>query len=156
MSKRKTLVSNFWAAVLNPLMLCLFLPLLQGEPCVDFQGPFGFWGQFALALVIAQAVSLVPAFGKGCNAAVRCFRLEEGTPGAIAVGTVFGATILFLLIGLGEVILTTGVGVVDGSDLFGRWGSLICGGWLFVVICGLLLVPVVEGLTKVCLQRRAR
>lgn len=151
---RKTILA-VWLGVLNPLFLCLFIPIIEGKPCVNFEGTTGFWGQFALAVVIAVALGLLPLFHQVVEKCIESFRLggdNAHTTAAVVARNLFGATFLFSIIALGEIVLTSGVGAVGETDFFSRWAKLVVTGWPFVAICGLILTPVAEGLTQLCMR----
>lgn len=74
---------SVWAALLNPALLCLFLPIIEGKPAVVFGGPKGFWAQLGLAVAIALILSFLPPFGKAVDAFVRCFRFSKEGPGCV-------------------------------------------------------------------------
>ena len=59
----------------------------------------------------------------------RFFGFRDGGAAAKTTGTIFGATLLFVLIGLAEIAFQTGFGVVDETTYFSRWAKLITGGW---------------------------
>ena len=42
----------------NPLLLCAFLPIIEGAPGLDLTSPTGFWGQLIVATVITGAIGL--------------------------------------------------------------------------------------------------
>lgn len=134
--------------IFNPLLLCAFLPIIEGKSGLDLVSPAGFWGQLAVAVAIAQIVGALPLFGHAVGSVLGHFGLDEGPAGKVA-GVIVGATLLFCIIGLGECVLTGGVGEVAGRGLFARWASLVCTGWAFVVVGGLLLDPVARGLAEV-------
>lgn len=108
--------------------------------------PTGFWGQLALAIVIAEALSLVPLFGKTVGMCVGFFGFEDETPGARICGTVVGATLLFCIIGLAEIAFQTGIGTIEGVPYFARWAKLVTDGWGFVVVAGLLFGPFADAI----------
>ena len=112
MTLKKSTVVTILNGIVNPLLMCSFLPIIEGKAALDFQGVTGFWGQLALAIAIAQIVSFMPLFGKTVGMCVEFFGFEPGTPGARVCGTVVGATLLFCLIGLFEIAFQTGFGVV--------------------------------------------
>lgn len=144
-------VASVLNGILNPLLLCAFLPIIEGRPGLDFSSPTGFWGQLMVAVVIAQVVGALPLFGRAVGAVIGHFGLGERPVGK-AAGVVVAATLLFCIIGLGECILTGGVGEVTGRGLFARWASLVCTGWAFVVVGGLLLDPIAHGFAEVIVR----
>ena len=64
MNSRETRVAGVVNALVNPLLMCSFLPIIEGKAALDLSSPTGFWGQLALAVVIAEVVSSLPQFGK--------------------------------------------------------------------------------------------
>ena len=141
MTLKKSTVVTILNGIVNPLLMCSFLPIIEGKAALDFQGVTGFWGQLVLAIAIEQIVRFMPLFGKTVGMCVEFFGFEPGTPGARICGTVVGATLLFCLIGLFEIAFQTGFGVVNGMPYFSRWARLVTGGWAFVVVGGLLFDP---------------
>ena len=127
--------------LVNPLLMCSFLPIIEGRPALNFEGVTGFWGQLVLAIVIAQIVSFLPLFGKTVGMCVDFFSFESDTPGSRTCGTIVGATFLFCIIGLLEIAFQTGLGTVGDTTYFSRWAKLVTGGWAFVVVGGLLFDP---------------
>ena len=125
----------------NPLLLCAFLPIIEGASGLDLTSPTGFWGQLLVATVIAEVLSALPAFGKLVGLCLGFFGFEDGSPVSKIAGTVIGATLLFMVIGFGEIVFQGGFGVVGGRTFFARWAGLVTKGWAFVVIAGVLLDP---------------
>ncbi|ATP53239.1 hypothetical protein [Collinsella aerofaciens] len=62
----------------NPLLLCAFLPIIEGAPGLDLMGPTGFWGQLIVATVIAEVLSALPLFGKTVGMCLDFFAFEQG------------------------------------------------------------------------------
>lgn len=87
----------------NPLLLCAFLPIIEGAPGLDLTGPTGFWGQLIVATVIAEVLSALPLFGKTVGMCLDFFGFEQGSASHKIAGTVIGATLLFMVIGFGEI-----------------------------------------------------
>ena len=141
MTLKKSTVVTILNGIVNPLLMCSFLPIIEGKAALNFQGITGFWGQLVLAIVIAQIVSFMPVFGKTIGMCVEFFGFEPDTPGSRICGTVIGATLLFCIIGLFEIAFQSGIGVIDGVPYFSRWARLVTGGWAFVVVGGLLFDP---------------
>lgn len=146
-NKRVEKVAGIINGLLNPLLLCAFLPILEGHTEIDFISPTGFWGQLIVAVVIAELVGSLPIFGRAVQLAVDHFD-AAGKPIGKIIGTMVGATMLFCIIGLGESIFTGGIGEVAGRGLFVRWASLLCTGWGLVVIGGLLLDPIAHRIAQ--------
>ena len=138
---RKSAIVSALNGLVNPILMCSFLPIIEGKPALDMSSPTGFWGQLGLAVLIAEIVSFLPAFGRMVGMCVEFSGFRREGPGARICGTVVGATFLFALIGLFEIAFQTGFGVVNGYTYFSRWASLVTGGWLFVVVGGLLFDP---------------
>lgn len=136
-------------AFVNPLLMCLFLPVIEGASALDLSSPTGFWGQLVVATIVAEVVSALPVFGKTVGMCVDFFGFEEGTPAAKIFGTAFGATLLFCLIGLFEIAFQTGFGTVGGKPYFARWANLVVSGWAFVVVGGVIVDPFVLALARV-------
>ncbi|RGX81432.1 hypothetical protein DXA64_02105 [Collinsella sp. OF03-4AA] len=87
----------------NPLLLCAFLPIIEGAPGLDLTSPTGFWGQLIVATVIAEVLSALPMFGKTVGMCLNFFGFEQGSASHEITGTVIGATLLFMAIGFGEI-----------------------------------------------------
>ena len=68
MNTRETRVAGIINALVNPLLMCSFFPIIEGKAALDLSSPTGFWGQLALAVVIAEVVSSLPQFGKAVGA----------------------------------------------------------------------------------------
>lgn len=79
----------------NPLLLCAFLPIIEGAPGLDLTSPTGFWGQLIVATVIAEVLSALPLFGKTVGMCLDFFGFEQGNASHKIAGTVIGATLLF-------------------------------------------------------------
>lgn len=107
MNTRETRVAGIINALVNPLLMCSFLPIIEGKAALDMSSPTGFWGQLALAVVIAEAVSSLPQFGRVVGDWVDFFGFKPGGPASKIAGTVFAATLLFLIIGLAEIAFQT-------------------------------------------------
>lgn len=75
MTLKKSTVVTILNGIVNPLLMCSFLPIIEGKAALDFQGVTGFWGQLALAIAIAQIVSFMPPFGKTVGMCVEFFWL---------------------------------------------------------------------------------
>lgn len=133
---------------LNPLLLCAFVPIIEGNPVLDFSSPTGFWGQLIVATAIAEVLSSLPVFGRIVGFFTGHFGFDSKSPSGRIAGTVVGATLLFCVIGLGETAFTSGLGMVGERPFFSRWVSLVTRGWAFVVIGGLLLDPIAAGLGR--------
>lgn len=88
----------------NPLLLCAFLPIIEGASGLDLTSLKGFWGQLIVATVIAEVLSALPLFGKTVGMCLDFFGFEEGSASHKIAGTVIGATLLFMVIGFGEII----------------------------------------------------
>lgn len=101
----------------NPLLLCAFLPIIEGAPGLDLTGPTGFWGQLIVATVIAEVLSALPLFGKTVGMCLDFFGFEEGSASHKIAGTVIGATLLFMVIGFGEIAFQGGFGTIEGRRL---------------------------------------
>ena len=143
-------LASLWNAVLNPLLLCMFLPILEGKPALSFEGVTGFWGQLALAMAIALVLSQLPAFGHLVEFCSESLGAKPGTMGAKLLETIFGATALFSIIALGETALVSGVGPVGDTTFISRWQKLLLTGWPLVVCGGVLLEPVSLALGRAC------
>lgn len=141
-------VAGLISGFINPLLMCSFLPIIEGKAALDMASVTGFWGQLALAVVIAEALSSLSIFEKIVGACVGYFGFRDGGAAAKIAGTIFGATLLFMLIGLAEIAFQTGFGAVGETTYFSRWAKLITGGWSFVVVGGLLFDPVAWGLAR--------
>ena len=155
MNTRETRVAGIINALVNPLLMCSFLPIIEGKAALDMSSPTGFWGQLALAVVIAEAVSSPPQFGRVVGDWVDFFGFKPGGPVSKIAGTVFAATLLFLIIGLAEIAFQTGFGLVDETTYFSRWAKLATGGWAFVVVGGLLFDPVAAKVAHVLVGEKA-
>ena len=153
--KRSEKMAGVINGLLNPLLLCAFLPILEGKPGIDFSSVQGFCGQLVVAVVLAEVIGSLPIFERSIHAAVAHFGLDEKPAGKL-LGVVVGATLLFGIIGLGECVLTGGVGDVEGRGLFVRWASLMCTGWGFVVVSGLLIDPIACRLARAIVARAPR
>lgn len=116
---------------------------------------YRFLGQLALAVVIAEVVSSLPQFGKAVGGWVDFFGFKPGGPAVKIAGTVFAATLLFLIIGLAEIAFQTGFGLVGETTYFSRWARLATGGWAFVVVGGLLFDPVAAKVAHVLVGEKA-
>lgn len=138
---------------INPLMLCAFLPVIEGASTLDLVSPKGFWGQLAVAVVIAEVLSSLPLFGRVVSRCLSFFDFEPGSPGHKIAGTVVGATLLFVVIGFGEIVFQGGVGIVGGRTFFVRWASLITKGWGFVIVSGVLIDPFTSALGHMVARR---
>ena len=62
----------------NPLLLCSFLPIIEGAPGLDLTSPTGFWGQLIVATVIAEVLSVIPLFGKTVGMCLTFLVLSRG------------------------------------------------------------------------------
>lgn len=142
MNPREAKIAGIINGFANPLLMCSFLPIIEGKAALDMTSPTGFWGQLALAVLIAEIGSNLPIFGKTVGMCVKYFGFEPDTPGARIWGTVVGATLLFMVIGLFEIAFQTGFGMVGEKTYFSRWAGLVTGGWVFVVMGGLLFDPI--------------
>lgn len=149
MNTRETRVAGIINALVNPLLMCSFLPIIEGKAALDLSSPTGFWGQLALAVVIAEVVSSLPQFGRVVGDWVDFFGFKPGGPASKIAGTVFAATLLFLIIGLAEIAFQTGFGLVGETTYFSRWAKLATGGWAFVVVGGLLFDPIAAKIAHV-------
>ena len=89
MNTRETRVAGIINALMNPLLMCSFLPIIEGKAALDMSSPTGFWGQLALAVVIAEAVSSLPQFGRVVGDWVDFFGFKPGGPASKIAGTVF-------------------------------------------------------------------
>lgn len=76
------------------------------------------------------------------------FGFEEGNASHKIAGTVIGATLLFMVIGFGEIAFQGGFGTIEGRTFFARWAGLVTKGWAFVVIAGVLLDPFTAALGR--------
>lgn len=132
----------------NPLLLCAFLPIIEGAPGLDLTSPTGFWGQLIVATVIAEVLSALPLFGKTVGMCLDFFGFERGSASHKIAGTVIGATLLFMVIGFGEIAFRGGFGTIEGRTFFARWAGLVTKGWAFVVIAGVLLDPFTAALGR--------
>ena len=132
----------------NPLLLCAFLPIIEGAPGLDLTSPTGFWGQLIVATVIAEVLSALPLFGKTVGMCLDFFGFERGSASHKIAGTVIGATLLFMVIGVGEIAFRGGFGTIEGRTFFARWAGLVTKGWAFVVIAGVLLDPFTAALGR--------
>lgn len=112
----------------NPLLLCAFLPIIEGAPGLDLAGPTGFWGQLIVATVIAEVLSALPLFGKTVGMCLDFFGFEQGSASHKIAGTVIGATLLFMVIGFGEIAFQGGFGTIEGRTFFARWAGLVTKG----------------------------
>ncbi len=81
----------------NPLLLCAFLPIIEGASGLDLTSPKGFWGQLIVATVIAEVLSALPLFGKTVGMCLDFFGFEQGSASHKVAGTVIGATLLFMV-----------------------------------------------------------
>ena len=136
----------------NPLLLCAFLPIIEGAPGLDLTGPTGFWGQLIVATVIAEVLSALPLFGKTVGMCLDFFGFEQGSASHKIAGTVIGATLLFMVIGFGEIAFQGGFGTIEGRTFFARWAGLVTKGWAFVVIAGVLLDPFTAALGRMMVR----
>ena len=89
------------------------------------------------------------AVWKGRWGWVDFFGFKPGGPAVKIAGTVFAATLLFLIIGLAEIAFQTGFGLVGETTYFSRWAKLATGGWAFVVVGGLLFDPIAAKIAHV-------
>lgn len=80
MNTRETRVAGIINALVNPLLMCSFLPIIEGKAALDLSSPTGFWGQLALAVVIAEAVSSLPQFGKAVGAGLISLDSNRAAP----------------------------------------------------------------------------
>lgn len=136
-----------WGAIINPAVLCLFLPVLQGQGSVDFVNFTGFWGQFAIACAISLPLSLAFPLGRVTGACCRSLGIVEGSLAFRLFSMLFAATFLFALIALAEVIFLTGIGTVEGATLFARWVELFVPYWPFVALAGFVTEPLCDALS---------
>ncbi|MGN0070661.1 MAG: hypothetical protein ACI361_02340 [Atopobiaceae bacterium] len=134
--------------ILNPLLLCAFLPVLEGAPHLDMSTFQGFWGLLVVADVVAEIPSALPAFGQLIGFCLSHFGFRHGSAAEKIAGVVVGATLCFLVIGAAECILTGGLGEHNGKTYFVRWASLITTGWGFVVVGGLFLDPIAHAIAR--------
>ena len=132
----------------NPLLLCAFLPIIEGAPGLDLTSPTGFLGQLIVATAIAEVLSALPLFGKTVGMCLDFFGFEQGSASHKIAGTVIGATLLFMVIGFGEIAFQGGFGTIGGRTFFARWAGLVTKGWAFVVIAGVLLDPFTAALGR--------
>lgn len=106
MNTRETRVAGIINALVNPLLMCSFLPITKAKR-TRYVESYRFLGQLALAVVIAEAVSSLPQFGRVVGDWVDFFGFKPGGPASKIAGTVFAATLLFLIIGLAEIAFQT-------------------------------------------------
>lgn len=140
----------------NPLLLCAFLPIIEGAPGLDLTSPTGFWGQLIVATVIAEVLSALPLFGKTVSMCLDFFGFERGSASHKIAGTVIGATLLFMVIGFGEIAFRGGFGTIEGRTFFARWAGLVTKGWAFVVIAGVLLDPFTAALGRMAAREEKK
>lgn len=100
-------------------------------------------------------MSSLPQFGRVVGGWVDFFGFKPGGPASKIAGTVFAATLLFLIIGLAEIAFQTGFGLVGETTYFSRWVKLATGGWAFVVVGGLLFDPVAAKVAHVLVGEKA-
>lgn len=135
----------------NPLLLCAFLPIIEGAPGLDLTGPTGFWGQLIVATVIAEVLSALPLFGKTVGMCLDFLVLSRE---CITQDRRYGhrCHAPFMVIGFGEIAFQGGFGTIEGRTFFARWAGLVTKGWAFVVIAGVLLDPFTAALGRMMVR----
>lgn len=87
----------------NPLLLCAFLPIIEGAPGLDLTSSTGFLGTAHRGHGDCRGIERASAVWKTVGMCLDFFGFEEGSASHKIAGTVIGATLLFMVIGFGEI-----------------------------------------------------